>query len=551
MATDAEPRAVTEPTTAPAGRNARLTLLCLTGIVAVYAAFTVLAMSQTSATFDEILLPAAGSRGFETGEFNLIRLYHPRLMSYLYGLPVALSGVVHPPPAEMWMDRGGAFSYAYELFYGGGNDTSALVFRVRLLAVAVAVGLIVLVFAFARRTLGDGPALLAAAMVAFLPDLLAHGGIAYNDVGVALALFGAVWALDRAAAAPAMRAVVVAAVVTGLALCVKYSAIALAPMAVLLIAMEAAARGGTRGAYFVQVARMLPVAAVVAYLTVVAVYLGDFTLAEYREGFAFNIMHASDGHPGVPAWLLGEFSPDGFWYYFPAVFLIKTPVVFQALLVLGGVGLIRARGTLRDALISPLRGPFIGAAVFTGFLLASSLNIGFRHALPVLPFIVVLAAAGIARIWQAGRGARAAVVALVIAHAASSLSWYPHFLPYVSEYFPHRDEGHRLLTDSSHDWGQALPLLRRFMEEENVPLVYLSYFGSAEPAAYGIDYLPLQSFMPLRQPADAMGRPAPEFIAISATNLVGGYVDGVFSHLWNVEPYRVLGHSMLIFRLQP
>ena len=54
-------------------------------------------------------------------------------------------------------------------------------------AVIMALGLILVTFLFTRRHWGDPAALLAAALVAFLPDVLGHGGVAYSDLPVTLA----------------------------------------------------------------------------------------------------------------------------------------------------------------------------------------------------------------------------------------------------------------------------------------------------------------------------------------------------------------------------
>jgi hypothetical protein len=529
-------------------RGGRAAILLLAVTVLIYGAATIMSLRQTSATFDEVLLAAAGARGYATGDFDLVHIYHPRLMPYLYGLPVLLSGAQHPPHDASWNEPGRSFDYARQLFFQQGNDGPTLIFRTRLIAVAMGVCLLLLVFAFARRCCGDVAAIVAVGMTAFLPDLIAHGGIAYNDVPAAVTLFAAVWALDRAAAAPAGRNVVAAAALTAVALSVKYSAIALAPIALCLVLLEAAARLPDRKPYLRTVLRRVPLAVVSTYACLVAIYLGDFMLTSFLEGAVSNILHARGGHYSAPAWLLGRTSADGFWYYFPVAFLIKTPAALHILVLVALAGFWTTRRQAGSLLQSPLRGAVVAAAIFGCLLLIARLNIGFRHALPVLPFAFVVAAAGIARVWRMhGTAARAAIAGLLVVQAASVLSWYPHFIPYTSEYFAGRDRGHTRITDSSHDWGQGLPLLRRFMEDENVSAVYFSYFGSAVPEAYGIRYVPLRSFFEL--PATAAAAEAPRFVAISATNLVGVYVDDRFARFRDVEPYRVLGHSMFIYRL--
>jgi hypothetical protein len=533
----------------PAGFRSRAVLI-VAACALVYACATILSMRQTSTTFDEIIMSSSGARGYVTGDFDMIVLYHPRVMTYLYGLPLLLSHPTYPPESRDWSAHGASFAYARELYFGHGNNGPMLAFRARLIAVLVGVGLIFLVFAFVRRYYGDVPAVLAAGMTAFLPDLLGHGGISYNDVPNALVFFAAVWGLDRAASKPTVRTAVVAGMLVALALGVKYSAVALAPIALCLLVIAAVAEGRAWRTYVRRVVPLLPVAALALYVGMVVIYLGDFTLASFRQGLAFNLAHATRGH-GVPALLMGEQSVQGFWYFFPLAFLIKTPAALHILLAIASLGLFVVRPERHGLLRSPLRGPVVALLIFLAFLLRSDLNIGFRHALPTLPLAIVIGAVGLGRLWSSqGRTIRLTIAALLVVQAASVLSWFPHFIPYTSEYTSYRDIGFGRLSDSSHDWGQGLPLLRDFMKQEGVATVYLSYFGSAVPEAYGINYVPMQSFFPL-QPLAAPADTAPRFAAISATNLSGAYVADRFARFRRVLPYRVLGHSVFIFEVNP
>src|SRR5690606_41245766 len=123
-------------------------------------------------------------------------------------------------------------------------------------------------------------------------------------------------------------------------------------------------------------------ALVIGYLALVAIYLGDFTLAELRWGLDFTFRHVRQGH-GVPGYLLGDLSPVGGGYFYPVAFLLKTPAAFHALIALAIAGLVTA-GRRAGVLGSPLRAPLIGGGVFLASLLQSNLVIGFRHALPLV-----------------------------------------------------------------------------------------------------------------------------------------------------------------------
>ncbi len=521
----------------------------LPAILVVAAAAMLGAALRTSTTFDEIVLVGAGVRGIATGEWNLAQ-DQPPLMPLLYGAAVSASRPRRPPEAGETWDYDARWRYARTLFWGMGNDPVELAFLARLVGVALALTLVVAVWGFTRGAAGEGAALLAAALTAFLPDVLAHGAVAYNDLPLALAFFVAVWAVDAWVRDPDPRRGALAGAAAALALGVKFSAIALAPAVVGLVAAEALSRRDRRGW-----GRALAVSGAAAlaalYVVTVAIYGFDPTLRGLRFGFWMTVIHAAQGHP-APAFLLGRTSATGWWWYFPVSFFLKTPA---ALHLLGLAALVAyvgsARGRGRALLASPLRAPLVGLVVFGVFLLRAHLDIGFRYALPALPFVTVLVAAGVACLWRrSGRRVRLALLVLVVLDMGSTLSAYPWFLAYASEWIGPRRGAWRVLADSSLDWGQGLLELRRWMDEEHVAAVNLSYFGSAPPAGYGIRYRGLPSFLPL-YPADTAPKGnEPRWTVISATDLHGLYFPGhdPYAAYRDRVPDRVLAGVFLVYR---
>ena len=515
---------------------------------------TIAGMRHTSTAFDETLLAASGARGYATGKFDLI-LDHPPLFQYVYGAPVYLSRPHYPTETLRWEYKY-RFRYARMLFFESGNDPIGLAFRMRLVAVAIAMGLVALLYLYARR-FGRGVALLAATLLAFMPDMLAHGGIAYNDVPMALVFLLGAWALDEMVRQPTWQRSILAGAACALALSVKFSAIALAPVGLLLFALEALVRGRD-WRWWRALLACIPLSALVVYLGMVAAYRGDFSLAEFRFGLEFNIRHAEIGHVGVPAFLLGSSSIHGFWYFFPVALFFKTPVSSQLLGLVAIAGFVLARRSrsgrwherARARAASSLRMPVVAALVFSAFLLSSGLNIGVRHSIPVLPLLCLLVAIGARHFWQrTGKAGQGVVAGLALTSVVLALSWYPRFLTYVNEFVP-RDRGYRVFVDSSLDWGQGLPDLRDYMRAHGLRSVYLGYFGTAEPEAYGIEYEPMVSFLllpPLKHPV-----PKPEWLALSATILEGGYVGpNEYAPLQHVQPAAVVGHTFLLYPLPP
>ena len=109
----------------------------------------------------------------------------------------------------------------------------------------------------------------------------------------------------------------------------------------------------------------------------------------------------------TPAFLLGNYSDNGWWYYFPVAFLLKTPLPTLALLIWAKVQLIsylwvrRSRQWSRLAAYSPvarlslldLAALLIPAWGYFGIGLTSDINLGYRHLLPMLPSLAVFIAA--------------------------------------------------------------------------------------------------------------------------------------------------------------
>jgi 4-amino-4-deoxy-L-arabinose transferase-like glycosyltransferase len=526
-------------------------LLLITGTLIITASM------RNSVTFDEVTFVGGGVRGLETGEFDLVP-DHPPLMQYVYGLPVWLSGPNLPDESAVTDEYRELPIYRYQygaaLYWLTGNDAERVALLSRIPAMLMALGLILATFAFVRRHWGDGTALLAATLVAFLPDVLAHGGVAYSDVPVTLGFLCGLWATDIAIRTLSWRHALVAGAVTGAAVATKISAAALLPAAVLLVACEAVARRTRRGTaplplsqWLRRLAGIAAAATLAAYAIIVIIYRGDILLEQFRWGLAFRYTHMTGGH-GTTAILLGDRSFTGWWYFFPVAFLFKTSAGLHALLLISaGALLLRVRQAPLAALDSPLRAPAIGLLVFGATLLTSSLNIGFRYALPVLPLICIVTAVGVAAAWRSGpRALRLVSAAAVIWTVSQPLWFYPYFLGYISEYGPGEERNHEVLVDSSLDWGQGLLALREFMSEHGIDRVYLSYFGSALPAGYGIDYVPMTSYFPLapRPQID----PPPEWVAISATNLQGSYFrQDPFARFRDTRPDAVVGRSIYLY----
>ncbi len=275
---------------------------------------------------------------------------------------------------------------------------------------------------------------------------------------------------------------------------------------------------------------------------------------------------------GRPAFLLGHFSSEGFWYYFPIAFGIKTPLP-TLILVLWSLEIafwrvVTGRPFRSKLSLGLLLPPLIYFAVST----QSALNLGYRHLLPILPFLYAFIGVQLGaerqvtsyeslsrdvspRNWRAGFS-RAMLCGLFLWLGVGNLVIYPFYISSFNE-FVGPANGYQVLVDSNVDWGQDLKRLRTWMQSENESLIKLAWFGSADPAYYGIVYDPLPGLphhFDLWQdlPFDPLS-PDPGVYAISVSMLqeLHRRDEDKIAFAWfrTREPDDRVGYSILIYRV--
>jgi hypothetical protein len=184
----------------------------------------------------------------------------------------------------------------------------------------------------------------------------------------------------------------------------------------------------------------------------------------------------------------------------------------------------------------------------------AKVNIGLRHILPVYPFLFVLASRLATVQLRRGWAVPFAIGIPIIFTAISSLRITPHQLAYFNEFVGGPDQGYRYLGDSNIDWGQDLRGLKKYMEKEKLPIIFLSYFGTAPPSEYGIRYQSvartgIHEVSPPRDKVPATA--ARKVFAISVYNLqdISTGSSPLFRWLWLRQPIAKIGYSIFVYDL--
>jgi hypothetical protein len=275
--------------------------------------------------------------------------------------------------------------------------------------------------------------------------------------------------------------------------------------------------------------------------------------ATHVEIFRSLRQHYDLGHPTFAA---GKLSRQGWWWYFPLAFLIKTPLPFLILLLTIGVALMiyEPVDRLREAWLR-YAGLWIFPLLYGIASLFSSVNIGYRHLLPLLPVFSIAAGIGISRLHKKVRSSRIRwlnlmLLALLVWQAAGTLHVGAHPLAFFNELIGGPTKGHRYLVDSNLDWGQNLWDLKEWMTQHNEGHVNYAHYSPARPQAYGIDasYLPPDP----RAESFAPWAPPPGLYAIGATVLQGPYAPTRNTYAWfrGRSPVARLGHALFIYRVE-
>ncbi|MGW1067697.1 phospholipid carrier-dependent glycosyltransferase [Streptomyces aureus] len=467
----------------------------------------------------------------------------------------------HPPLGKLIIGTGLLFAHPHldpgfrgdqtelgrHVLYESGNDPWRVMLWARLPVIVLTLLFGLVVLAFARELAGRTGALVALALYAFSPDVIAHGSLATLDVPAAGFLLTSVWLVWRARRRP-LPYLPLSAAALGAAVATKMSTLPAIPV-VLLLAMASVwharrpeggtapptvpdadggtvqptvpdADGGTAQPSGIrpnvrllgQAAAWAAGMAVVVVAVVWAAYLAVDPRLRWSAPADLPAVHGLRafliGHLPLPApyrdgmrvqfgfenatwqgFLFGHLYRGHLWYYLPAALLVKTPLGMAALWAAGSLALLTVR-RLRPAAPYLLIPP----ALLLATAMTGSRDLGVRYALFMPVFLAVAAGCTVAagrEAWPRWAGtARVGSVTtgLVLFVAVSSLLTYPYYLPYANEAFGGPAKTYLRLHDSNVDWGQDLGRLAdRLKERHPHQRVWLVYKGAGVPSAYGID----------------------------------------------------------------
>ncbi|MEK7478441.1 MAG: glycosyltransferase family 39 protein [Patescibacteria group bacterium] len=525
-------------------------------------------VKQDSAVMDELAHIPAGYSYVKFLEYRL-NPEHPPLIKALSALPLLFQDLNFPADGDAWQNQVNAqWEIGKEFLYNSGNDADKIILYSRLVPMLLLLLLIGFTYFWASKLMGRWWALLPAILIAFSPNFLAHGHYVTTDIGATLGILVASYYFLKAIYDPSRKNIIIAGIAFGSAQLLKFSTALLVPFFILVVAILLLEKiikeikSPIAGSKIKKIFRFVCVDFGRLFLIFIIggalIYLvyGLFTLnypiekqysdtlsivesldnnfltksvlamsqnavlrplSEYFLGILMVIKRSSEG--GIN-YFLGKVSSQGSSYYFPAIFLMKealpTLIIIFTASILGLWGIFKtiAKGKkdVKNKFFEYFTTNFsefsmiIFIAGYWLYSMNSNLNIGFRHIMPTLPFIYILSAQAIKKLFYIAPpaipdnlaqrfinmmhktlnlGTKSIILAgLLIWLITSAVFAGPYYLSRFNELFGGTFNGYKYATDSNFDWGQDLKRLKEFINAENIEKIAVDYFGGGNVKYY-------------------------------------------------------------------
>jgi hypothetical protein len=526
----------------------KVLIACASAALAAHFVMGLAFIRSAAPTYDETVHLSSGYSYLATGRYIMNIMDHPPLAEMADALPL----LVYKPNAfssHPYFMNASVYHYGDLFLYQNAVPAGKLLNTARVFSLFLWSGLLAFfIWLFAFKAAGPEAGALSVAVFALMPVFISNNALITTDAAPAVFYFGTFCLGYIFATLPVLNIAgrghktmkvldnrrqyiyaALAGLVTGLAMVSKFSMFIIPP---LLIAFWI---GHNLLEPKMRLSRLLWYSAVylaAAVGTVVLVYKFDIGL--YLVGLGETLKRLDQGRS---SFVWGRHSINGVLWYFPLALGIKTPLAVLALLL---AGLAAVKESFRKDYLWLILPPLIYFAVSMG----AKVQIGFRHILPVMPFLAVLAGLGAV---YAGRRKVLLVILLplLVLWGWGLVKTGPYYLAYFNELAGGPANGYKFLVDSNLDWGQDIKTLSAWLNKRGNPPVVLSYFG--------VKYLPLgiYSNVELSGTGEDVCRMDRLLLAVSATNLQSTYYPDkhTFDWLKSRKPEFTAGYSIFLYDL--
>ncbi len=493
------------------------------------------AARRESVTFDEVAHIGAGVSYLQKLDMRMNE-EHPPLAKVLAAVPLVVRGVHADYSQISWTFSGsGIFKQILgEWIFGHWliarwNEPVPTVFWARQPMLLLTLLLGVVLFLYGSRLSDPWGGLLCLCVYTTMPVMLAFGPLVLTDIAITLFVVLTLWAFAAMWKSPSRAAILRFGFALGGALLSKFSAgLLFFCFAAFILSLrwrpvpeqppdKSELRAWRRLRWW-SLAKGVLLAALVVYAAyfvlswneptdslgilghnMAALFLRRALMPPwiYLRGLA---LFAFTGKPH--AYILGHSYPHGVWFFFPLLFLLKSPLAFLLLLVLALIVSLVARFRPECLPLNPAgqeipagrelhwRAVWVFFAVFTAACIVSPFQFTIRHFSVSIALLILLLAPlprTLHRLrssgWPAARAGIWVVVALALVSIGTAVRAYPYYLPFVNSFSGGRP-GYLLVGDSNLDWNQGLLEAESFVRQRGLTHLLIDPYGFSDPTVY-------------------------------------------------------------------
>ncbi len=447
-------------------------------------------------TSDEPAHVAAGMEWLSLGKYTYEHL-HPPLARVMVAIGPFLDGIKSIGLQDFWDE-------VHALLHVNGSYEKNLTLA-RLGVLPFFVLATVVVWQWTKLYFGALAALLSVILLTNLPPVLAHSGVATTDMAFTTMFVTTLFAFFLWLENPTVLRSHLLGISLGLACLAKFSALAFFPLSLFAIAVLYYCRKTNSNEQQVwRLTRWIAATGIAILICLLTIWAGyrfsydcissvdpqvrerlesivgtkgivynaaDFMVEKVPlpapEFFSGIIQVAQKNKGGHLNYLFGERRKHGWWYFFPILLLVKTPLPFLILTAIGFFALLMHVAKQRKDL--HLLSAAVAGIVILAISMGSNINIGLRHLLPIYPLLAIMAGYGGFRLWQFrqfhGIG-RILLPLLLTWQITSSFMAHPDYLSYFNVLAGNHPEQN--FSDSDIDWGQDIKRLATTIKNRRI-----------------------------------------------------------------------------------
>ncbi|MDA1338147.1 MAG: glycosyltransferase family 39 protein [bacterium] len=204
-------------------------------------------------------------------------------------------------------------------------------------------------------------------------------------------------------------------------------------------------------------------------------FLGNIPSPLPREvirGLDYVKWHTQEGHYNKPIYFMGKYYDHGTKFYFPTLYLIKTPGL---ILILFFISLLYTLKTFFKKQLHEKHKYILHVAIFPLFfyfffvIFLNTLNLGVRHILFAYLTSYLIIAYGISNLSK--QIFKYVIIILTLYLAIVHIQIYPHYLEYFNEFIGGPSNGYKYVVKDNLDWRQDANFIKDYKMKNSPNLI--------------------------------------------------------------------------------